>query len=253
MSATSPMFLFLAIGALFFAGFVKGTVGFGITLIVVPILAMVIRPQEAIVLVSLPVMLMNCATATTTLREWRALREIRWMLPVAILCVPLGVKMLLWLDPAPIRAAIGAMIVIFVGMRLSGWKPAPMTFGGESLFAAGMGVIVGFIFGLVMMPIAFIIFFLHAIDVKREPFIFLLNVISGMLSIIQVSTFTWHGLYAEGAWRESLLMLAPALVGLYVGTLFRRRLSDRIFERMVLGLLVIAGIVLIIRYGRGIL
>ncbi len=120
----------------------------------------------------------------------------------------------------------------------------------ESFLAVGMGAFIGFIFGTVMMPVAFIIFYLNAIGVKREPFIFLMNVIATTLSLIQVSTFTWHDLYADGAWRNSLMMLVPALIGLYVGIRFRRRLSERVFERLVLGLLAIAGIILIIRYGK---
>lgn len=240
----------MAVSALFFAGFVKGTVGFGITLIVVPILAMAITPQEAIVLVSLPVFVMNFATAASTFREYHELRRIRWMLPIAFVCVPLGVKVLLWVNPEPVRATIGIMIMIFVGLRFSGWQTTRLSIGEKTLFAAGMGALIGFIFGMIMMPIAFIIFYLNAIGVKREPFIFLLNVIATSLSLIQVSTFAWHDLYAAGAWLNSLMMLVPALIGLYVGIRFRRRLSERIFERLVLGLLAIAGIILIVRYGK---
>ena len=240
----------MAVSALFFAGFVKGTVGFGITLIVVPVLVMVITPQEAIVLVSLPVFLMNFATAASTFREWRELHRVRWMLPAAFVCVPFGVKVLLWVDPEPIRATIGVMIIVFVGMRFSGWRPAHMSSRRESFLAVGMGSFIGFIFGTVMMPVAFIIFYLNAIGVKREPFIFLMNVIATTLSLIQVSTFAWHDLYAAGTWRNSLMMLVPALIGLYVGIRFRRRLSERIFERLVLGLLAIAGIILLVRYGK---
>lgn len=250
MSVTSPLFLSLATGALFFAGFVKGTVGFGITLIVVPVLAMVITPQEAIVLVSLPVFVMNFATALFTIREYREMRSIRWMLPVAFACVPFGVKVLLWVDPEPVRAVIGVMIIFFVGMRFSGWQTTRLSMRGETLFAVGMGALIGFLFGMIMMPVAFIIFYLNAIGAKREPFVFLLNVIASCLSLIQVSTFAWHSLYAAGAWRNSLLMLVPALAGLYVGTRFRQNLSERIFERLVLGLLAIAGMILIVRYGR---
>lgn len=253
MPVASPAFIILAIGALFFAGFVKGTTGFGITLIVLPVLAMAITPQEAIVLLSLPVFLMNFATAASTLREYPELRRIRWMLPVAFVCVPFGVKVLLWVDPAPMRAAIGVMIIVFVGMRFSGWSSAHMSGRRETLFSVGMGALVGFLFGAIMMPVAFIIFYLNAIGTRREPFVFLMNVIASVLSLIQVSSFTWHGLYADEAWRNSLLMLAPALVGLYVGTRFRRRLSERIFERLVLGLLAIAGVILIVRYGRELL
>lgn len=250
MSVTSPAFLALAISALFFAGFVKGTVGFGISLIVIPILSMVITPQKAIVLLSLPVFLMNFATAISAFREWRELWRIRWMLPVAFVCVPFGVKVLLWLDPEPIRAAIGVVVIIFIGMRFYGWQAARMIGRMENWFAVGMGAVVGFIFGSIMLPVAFIIFYLNAIGMKREPFIFLLNVIACALSLIQVSTFAWHHLYAAGAWQNSLMMLAPALGGLYVGMIFRQRLSEQIFERLVLGLLLIASLILIVRYAR---
>ncbi len=249
MSELSPLFLVLAIGALFFAGFVKGTAGFGITLIVVPVLVLVMTPQEAIILNSLPVFMMNAATAATSGREFRELKRIRWMLPIAFICVPFGVKMLIWVDPEPARALIGLMIIFFIAMRLSGWRPPQVSVMGQKVFGAVMGAIIGFIFGMIMMPVAFIIFYLNTLALRREAFVFLLNIIATALSLIQVSSFYWHDLYAEGAWWSSALMLIPALAGLGVGTRLRRRLSERIFERLVLVLLGVAGLILIIRYG----
>ena len=249
MSELSPLFLTLAIGALFFAGFVKGTVGFGITLIVVPVLVLVITPQEAIVLNSLPVFIMNAATAATTAREFRELKRIRWMLPIAFVCVPVGVKVLIWIDPEPVRALIGLMIIFFIAIRFSGWHPPQISESGQKVFGAVMGVIIGFIFGMIMMPVAFIIFYINTLALRREAFVFLLNIIATTLSLIQVSSFYWHGLYAADAWWSTLLMLVPALAGLWVDTRFRRRLSERIFERLVLVLLGVAGLILIVRYG----
>ncbi|MFC1491889.1 sulfite exporter TauE/SafE family protein [Nitrospinota bacterium] len=249
MSAISPAFLLLAIAALFFAGFVKGTAGFGISLIVVPILVLVVTPQEAIILNSLPVLMMNFATAVTAAREYRELRRVRWMLPVAFVCVPFGVELLLWVDPDPMRAAIGLMVILFIAMRLFGWRSPQISEAGQRIFGVGMGALVGFVFGAITMPIAFIIFYLNVLGLKREAFVFLLNIIATALSIIQVSTFAAHNLYAEGAWRSSVLMLLPALAGLYAGTRLRWVLSERVFERIVLGLLAVAGLILIVRYG----
>jgi uncharacterized membrane protein YfcA len=249
VSVFSPVILSLAVGALFFAGFVKGTTGFGITLIVVPVLVLVITPQEAIVLNSLPVMVMNIATALTTAKEYREIRRIKWMLPVAFVCVPLGVKVLIWVDPEPARAVIGLMIILFIGMRFSGWKPPVMSERDRNIFGVGMGAVIGFIFGMIMMPVAFIIFYVNTLALRREAFVFLLNFIAATLSLIQVSTFAMHGLYPAGAWWNTLVMLAPALAGLYAGTRLRRRLSEKIFERLVLGLLGVAGLILIVRYG----
>ncbi len=241
--------MLLAVAALFFAGVVKGTTGFGITLIVVPVLVMVVTPREAIVLNSLPVLMMNIAMAASTVREWRELRRVRWMLPIAFVCVPFGVNLLLWVDPEPMRAAIGAMIVLFISMRLSGWRPPVISETGQRALGAGMGALIGLIFGAIMMPVAFIIFYLNVLRLNREAFVFLLNTIAAVLSIIQVSTFAVHNLYAEGAWSSSALMLLPALAGLYAGTRLRRSLSERVFERLVLGLLAVAGLILIVRYG----
>ncbi len=241
--------MLLAVSALFFAGVVKGTTGFGITMIVVPVLVMVVTPREAIVLNSLPVLMMNIATAATTVREWRELRRVRWMLPIAFVCVPFGVNLLLWVDPEPMRAAIGAMTVLFISMRLSGWRPPEISEAGQRALGAGMGALIGLIFGAIMMPVAFIIFYLNVLRLNREAFVFLLNTIAAALSIIQVSTFAAHNLYAEGAWSSSALMLLPALAGLYAGTRLRRSLSERVFERLVLGLLAVAGFILIVRYG----
>lgn len=249
MPVISPVFLSLAVGTLFLAGFVKGTTGFGISLIVVPMLALVVTPQEAIVLISIPVMAMNIVTAATTAQVCHEIRRIRWMLPVAFFCVPLGVKVLVWVDPGPARAVIGLMIVFFIGMRIFGFQPPRVSYLREKIFGIGMGALIGFIFGMIMMPVAFIIFYVTTLGVRRETFIFLLNSIAASLSMIQVSSLAWHGLYSYDAWQNTAAMLPPALIGLYVGTRLRRRLSEKIFERLVLVLLGVSGIILIVRYG----
>ncbi|MEE9275998.1 MAG: sulfite exporter TauE/SafE family protein [bacterium] len=249
MPDISPAFLLLAAAALFFAGFVKGTAGFGISLIVIPILSLAATPREAILLNSLPVLFLNIATAGSAAREYRELRRIRWMLPVALVCLPFGVKLLLWVDPEPMRAAIGLMVIVFIAMRFAGRRPPRMSERAQNMFGVAMGAIVGLVFGAIMMPVAFLIFYINVLGARREAFVFLLNTIAAALSIVQVSTFAAHDLYAEGAWWRSALMLLPALAGLFAGARLRKNLSERIFERLVLGLLAVAGLALIVRYG----
>ena len=97
-----------------------------------------------------------------------------------------------------------------------------------------MGALIGFIFGMIMMPLAFIIFYVTTLGVRHEAFVFLLNTIAAALSVIQVSSLAWHGLYSYDAWQNTAAMLPPELIGLCVGTRLRRRLSEMIFECLVL-------------------
>src|SRR5215212_6907287 len=96
----------LAVG---FAAFVKGFVGFGFPLISVPMLALLVDPKTAVIMVSIPTIFSNVVVLVQGDVPWTPLRRaLPFMLPLVASAV-LGASLLPHLDPRLLAGAIGAI------------------------------------------------------------------------------------------------------------------------------------------------
>ena len=124
----------LAIAAIWtLACVVRGTVGFGDALVGLPLMALVLPPQPAIVAIGAVSTLLGLAVGLTNLREvdWRGAGA---LLAGGVLGVPLGIYGLTRLPTDALRAALGVALLIAGGHGILGgrvqrtwadWRSAP--------------------------------------------------------------------------------------------------------------------------------
>ena len=244
------IFLFIV---MVFGGFAKGTMGFGLIVSTVPFLSVVIPPKDAMAWMAVPILLLNIYALILTRSEWRQTPRIFVFLPACIFFVPIGVRRVVWLPEDITRAAIGASVFIVVAMRLGGWKPEKKTEHVGHPLSVAWGAATGFLHGALMMPAPTLVLYLNYISVPKDAFVFLLNCVSTTLIFTQIVTFAGLGAYASGAGWQSLFLLAPAVLGMWIGNRFRQSLSESGFERMVLSLLGLVGITLVAKFIYGLL
>ncbi|WP_027059772.1 sulfite exporter TauE/SafE family protein [Mesorhizobium loti] len=124
--------LFL-LAAAFIAGFARGFSGFGAALIFMPLASSVIGPQS-----SAPLLLIIDAVAALGLlpRGWLLADRpsVGTMTLGALVGVPLGTYALARMDPLTLRWSIVLLVVLLLGLLMSGWRyhgrPAtPLTIG----------------------------------------------------------------------------------------------------------------------------
>ncbi len=103
------------------AGLARGFTGFGAALILVPGLSLVMPPTQAVVIL----FILGVFNAFQMVPD--AIRRARWidigpMSIAAVLCVPVGTALMIWLDPALLRRVIGGVVVSVAALMLSGWS-----------------------------------------------------------------------------------------------------------------------------------
>jgi len=244
------VFLFIV---MLFGGFAKGTMGVGLIISTVPFLSVLIPPKDAMAWMAVPILFLNIYALFLTRAEWRQAPRIFIFLPACILFVPIGVRLVVWLPEDITRAAIGAGVFIVVAMRLGGWKPERKTEHVGRFLSVAWGAATGFIHGSLMMPAPPLVLYLNYIGASRDAFVFLLNCVSTTLILTQIASFAGLGAYASGAGWQSLFLLAPAVLGMWIGNRFRQSLSESSFERMVLSILGLVGITLVAKFIYGLL
>ncbi|ATB46603.1 sulfite exporter TauE/SafE family protein [Corallococcus macrosporus] len=245
MPSTDHLLLTVAVFVL--AGFVKGVVGLGLPTIAMALLALVMPPATAAALLIVPSLVTNVwqlrpgATLSPLLRRLAPMQ--------AGVCV--GTLAGAWVLGAPVGAwatvSLGVALVAYALWALSGARIAvgPV---GEKYVGPWVGALTGFVTAATGVFVIPAVPYLQALGFERE------ELIQAMGLSFTVSTLALAaGLYVNapesgGAhWGLSLLMLAPALLGMQAGQGLRQRLPPALFRTCFLAGLMLLGIHMVAR------
>lgn len=113
--------LWIAVGASFLAGLMRGFAGFGSAMMLAPVFAVLMGPAHMVPVI----MAMELPIGAVIFLETRTRTEWRFIGPMAvaaILAMPLGVWLLLTIDTRALTIAVSVIVVLFVGVLASGWR-----------------------------------------------------------------------------------------------------------------------------------
>lgn len=198
--------LALCVATIVFAGFIRGFLGFGASLIIVMVLSAVVGPAAAI-----PVAVLSGAVATVQLLP-AAVREAErtFMVPfwlAALIASPIGTWFLKQADPAPMKIAISLVVLAMTWLMYRGWRMANVH--DPKVFAIA-GIVAGLLQGGegVGGPPAVAVALARPGTPDRQR----ANVIGAVsaLSIFAIGSYWYHGLFTR-----DVLILGLALVPIY--------------------------------------
>lgn len=206
-------FLWLAAAAAL-AGLVRGFSGFGAAMIFLPLAGVVVAPEVAVPLLFVAD---NLATLHITLPSFRRCTwsEILPLAAGAALTIPLGVLLLVSVDPEVMRWAISMLILAAVGLLASGWRlqraltpAATAAVGGVTGLAGGAASLYG-------PPM--ILFWLGGQAGVAQVRVNILAVF-GLMSVVAGLTQWANGLLTLAVLREAVFLLPVYLAGTLIGT-----------------------------------
>ncbi len=240
-------YLALACAAMFVAGgVVKGTLGVGLPLVVVPLLSLIMPAPQAMGLLVLPVLLSNTLQAVEGGRLRYAVSRfwplILAQLVVTVLAVALSSQMSLKsLNSAIALTVISAVVLMAVQPR-GDIAPRHQAWAGPFV-----GAVAGLLAGLSSLTGPIVIAYLLALRLKRDEFvgsisiIYLLGAVPMYGAMLAWGRFGW----AEVGW--SILALAPMYAGMRLGAAVRHRLSETLFRRLLLAFLALLSVLLLFK------
>ncbi len=237
------MVLGLFLLAAFIGGFASGLAGFAMGFVVSGIWLHILTPIQTTTLI------VGYGLLTQGYGVWKLRRALSWrnIAPFIIggaIGVPIGTMLLTYTDPAYLRSGVGVLLVIYgaYGLAQPKLKPVP----GSVAADASIGLANGMLAGLTGLP-GFIITIWCQLrgwtkDAQRAVFqpvmlaAIVMNVISlGLIGAITADTMQLY-----------LLGLPAMIAGLWVGFKLYGRLDDAAFRKLLLVLLLIAGLSLIL-------
>lgn len=228
----------LALVAAFGAAFVRGLAGFGMAILLVPVLGLAIAPAEAVVVANWLGLLIGLVGLKKMIGASEKSAFV--IAGAAMLATPLGVWLLSVTDPALARLlialiAFGAFLLVLLPKKPAHYAPGPLETGATGIAS---GVLTGFA-GMPGPPV--VPFYLRreiAPQLARASMmtIFLATSIAGVASAMALGVANWREPVFAGA-------LFPAvLLGNWLGTLAFGKVSDRAWRSFTGGVLGLAAV-----------
>lgn len=218
------------------AAVVKGAIGVGTPLIVVPMLSAMLGLPSTVASLTFPLIVSNIWHVW----EFRAARRDLSFLPVFMIGAGAGIGFGTWglvsFDPAPIMITVGLMVLAYLALTLvaphlslskrAGHILAPLTGAGS-----------GFMQGLSGISAPISLTFLSALRLDRPQFIFAASATFLTFAFVQLVSLRLAGVMTNTMAGLSLLAAIPTLAFMPLGSMLGRRISTQAFRHVVLALL----------------
>lgn len=220
---------------------VKSVTGIGLPPIAIPVLAVFVGPQEAIVIMTLSTIVTN-AYLSWTYRD--AADETRHLVPMTLAGIggaPLGVYFLTNIDAVLMGAVLGSIVIVYVAFSL--WKPN-LAIREETARRAAIpvGLAGGALQGATGLSSVVLASYIHALGISPRAFVFTISLLFQVFAVVQAIGFVVAGAYNEGIVVASVVAAAAASVVLALGTRLSPRVSPRLFHRLVLAVLTLSAV-----------
>lgn len=241
LAGLTPEQLAIALAATLAAAFVRGLAGFGMAILLVPVLGLAIPPREAVVVANWLGLLIGIVGLRKLIGQSE--RSAFTISLLAVLATPLGVWLLALTDPALARLlialiALGSFVLVLLPKKPDGHVPGAGETGITGLLS---GVLTGFA-GMPGPPV--VPFYLRrqiSPHLARASMmtIFLATSVAGVLSALALGVATW---------REptlAALLFPGVLLGNWLGHLAFGKVGDaawRVFTGGVLGVSALAAL-----------
>ena len=243
-----PGLLAAAVLMALFAGFVKGTVGFAMPMIMISALGSFLPPEAALAGLILPTLVSNV---------WQALRQgislalasarLHWRyLGMLLFFIALSAQTVTILPAWALFLILGVPVTGFALIQLVGWKPKIET---EKRLPAelGIGAFAGAIGGVSGVWGPPTVLYLTAMDTPKVEHIRVQGVVYAVGAIMLTLAHLKSGVLTAQSIPLSLILLVPALLGMGLGFAVQDRLDQALFRKLTLIVLVVAGLNLVRR------
>lgn len=236
--ARDPWGLAMVLGAVGLGGFLRGFVGFGAALIIVPVLGLVFGPRTGVAITSL----IGLPAVFQLLPEAVRRAERPVVLPVCaaiFAATPLGSLILVALDPKIMQIVISALVVAMVAFLARGWrlerKPGLPTLTGAGI-AGGLVQGIGGIGG---PPVVAVALARPGPPEQQRGNVLALMTAINLASLVPLA---WLGLYTAQAVAAGLLLFPIYSLATAIGSRYFARGGSRHYRNAALATLLAVGL-----------
>ena len=230
----------IAVGA-----FIKGATGGGLPQLAIPVMAVFLGVEHAVVVMAIPGVVANGLLVWSHRAEAPRTRHLPAMIGAGIVGSVVGTVLLKSLDGRVLSGFLAAVILGYIVLSVA--KPGFTLPEAVTRIGSGpVGLAAGGLQGATGISGPLLTTWLHGFGMPPRTYVFALSSLFFVFSAVQAIALAGVGLYTPARLLQSLLALVPILVALPLGVRAAKTLSARTFQRVILVLLA-ASVVSLVR------
>ena len=223
-------------------GFINGLSGFGLAMAAIPLWLLALSPANAASLAAICAVAAHLQSVSLIVHAIDG-RRLAPFIVGGLIGIPVGTWLLAGIDAASFRFWVGTLMVVYCVVMLSGRVTLKIP---ENATADG---VVGFLGGI-LGALAGLSGALPAIwsslrDWGKDARRAVLQPFNMAILAVSIVAHAVAGLFTVDLFRAAAFALPATLIGAYAGKQLYRRLGDYHFDRVVLGFLLAAGVLVV--------
>lgn len=238
MPSHDPLAMSLILAAAFVAAIVKGVTTMGLGLIAVPVIALFLDVQTAVLSLFISKFVSDVAMLAESKRDlaWRSSLRLASFVAAGAIAIPVATYLLANLQGKWLHIFLGASILGFVAYQLSP-RPIVIPVRHEGPWGAGFGMAAGATQALTGVGGPYTAMYLYALGLTPSQFVFLSSVVYLLFDVAQLAAILYLGMYDRTRLIYAVATLVPVLAGTWVGIRLRARMHAKAFKTGLLVLL----------------
>ncbi|RAI03286.1 hypothetical protein DLJ53_01840 [Acuticoccus sediminis] len=234
------------------AGFVKGTVGFAMPMVMVSGIGSFLSPELALAALILPTLTANLAQAFRN-GVAAALESVKahWRyVGIVSLFILISAQLVSVLPAEALYLTIGICVAAFALYQLTG-RPIVFSARHRNAISVGLGTVAGLIGGVSGIWGPPTVIYLASLDTEKTEQLRVQGIVYGIGAVVLTAAHIGSGVLDARTAPLSALLIIPAMTGLLLGMRVSARMDQRRFRLATMAVLVVAGLNLIRRGALG--
>jgi uncharacterized membrane protein YfcA len=240
-----PTIIIIIILAVLAGGLVKGTLGFGMPMVALPIIAFIIPPTTAMILLCAPIFLTNFLQIK--FRQGVSSYRFLPMFLCLIIGLIIGARLILEIDVKTITQIIAVSIIFAALVNCFGIKIKNINKNHENTITSLIGFGSGILGGLSTFYGPPMLAYLVAVDLPKEKFVRTVSTMYFIGSFPLYGSLIYYGFATKEDLIFSLILIIPAFIAQQLGTKIRDKFNQKQFRICILITLIILGLSLLVK------
>lgn len=237
--------LIIVLAAVIVGSTIKAVTGMGLPLIVIPVAALFVSLEDAVVVIAFPNVLANSVLAFGNRQHWGGTRDLPMLLGTGAAGAIVGTLLFVNVAEEPLIAALVVSIVVYVVMFIANPQLRLPPARARRL-APAVGTVAGGFQGAIGISGPIVGTWIHSYRLDRHAHILSVTILFLVSGATQLVILIANG-ELSGRVSATLLACIPVLASIPLGTRLGRRVSGRTFDALIIGILSVAAVSLTIR------
>ena len=243
---SEPILWMLMMAIIMGGAFITSGFGVGGAVLTTPLFIMILPPKFAIGLLAPLNLFINLAGVRQYWKNWNT-HHLAVLLPAALIGVCVGSYLLATIPVSLVAKTVGVLAMVFGAFQFFTIRPEvrdrfrPNDWQGVCLgFASGITSALAHIGGVVFS------FYLLPNSQDKESFVGTTVFMFTSMALLKIGTFSYYHLLTPSMFLLSLFLLPASLLGAFAGKWLNRRISNRLFTRLISIMIALMGLKLLL-------